>query len=651
MCGIVGALDLANQPLDPALVLRMRDVIAHRGPDDAGVWVDGAVGLGHRRLAILDLSPSGHQPMFGDDGNSVIVFNGEIFNFVELRTDLERAGHTFRSGSDTEVLLCMWSVYGPRMLDRLVGMFAFAIWDQAKRSLFAARDRTGIKPFYYTTVGNTFAFASEIKALLEMPGRRTRPDMAGLADVMFAGYTLRDRTVFEGVKVLPPAHTLEIRDGRVTVAPYWGVEFRYNRERGFEDTVQELKALLDNAVDIHCRSDAPIGAHLSGGLDSSAVAAVALRHRPRLDTFSIRFGEGGAFDESPFARLVAERIGSTHHESLPKADDLESLLAFLTYHVESPITPTAISYFSAARLARTHVTAALTGHGGDEVFGGYPAQFAVGFGVAGDPSRVPVAHAQQSMTQKLMYLLRSEGIGGVMSRVRGRARTTGRSGGARDPRDEWVARHCNFPLPTAHPALSAAARRSIGDYAPTADFLTEFDGAATSELFDRCLHHDLRSYLPSLLHVEDRMSMAVSLESRVPLLDHRLIDFMATVPPEIKSPQRRSKQLLRAAVADLLPDQVINRPDKGAFPVPLSDWLSGSRGDFARRILLEERTLDRGILDPRWVRASVADGGATFPWLAMELWFRVFVDRDPVMHQQIEQVSAGLNGLRGLAAK
>jgi asparagine synthase (glutamine-hydrolysing) len=648
MCGIVGMLRLDGGPADRRVLQRMRDAMWHRGPDDAGIWCDGPLGLGHRRLSILDLSPLGHQPMHAPDGSASIVFNGEIFNFVELREALEARGERFVSGSDTEVLLRLWLHHGMACVDELVGMFGFAIWDRDRRRLFAARDRLGIKPFYYARTATHWLFASEIKALLAHPEVSPRLDARSMADVIYSGYPLEDRTMFDGIRVLLPGHCLTFEDGHLEVRPYWTVRYDYDTTRTLDETVEALRPLLDDAVRLHCRSDAPIGAHLSGGLDSSTVATLAAGHRAGLPTFSIRFDEGGAFDESRYAREVAARIRSVHHEESPGDLSLDQLLPLLPHHVETPVTRTAIAYFGAARLARRHVTVALTGHGGDEVFGGYPAQFEVGLGVPGDEASAVTANARPvSSRERFGFLWRSEGLGGLLERAR--RRVTRRAPGDDSASDRWIERHCGLPEPGQHPALTSSMKRAFEGYSPRTAFLEAFERAPTDEPFDRCLHHDLRSYLPSLLHVEDRTSMALSLESRVPLLDHRLVEFAATVPPAIKVAGHRSKQLIRRAMRGRLPDALIDRRDKGAFPVPIERWMDGPAGDAVCRLLLEKQTLDRGIYSQAWIRASVAHRRSLIPLLALELWCRMYLDGDSELHARAMATSEAVRLDLGIA--
>lgn len=639
MCGIAGVVNLDGRPADPALLARLRDVIAHRGPDDAGVHVDGSVGLAHRRLSILDLSPAGHQPMANADGTSWIVFNGEIFNYVELAAGLRAQGETFRSGSDTEVLLRLVERRGAAALDDLVGMFAFAVWDSRRRTLFAARDRAGIKPFYYALTPTAFVFGSEVKAVLAHPAVVRALDHEGLADQLFTGYPQADRTLFRGVRQLPPGCCLELHDGRLEVRPYWSVHYKYAPARSEATVLEELGTLLDDAVRLHCRSDAPLGAHLSGGVDSSTVAALAARVRPGLPTFSIRFAEGGIFDESVHARAVAAAIGSRHYEDTPQPAELDALLATLIWHMDMPMVSSGgFAYFAGARLARRHVTVALTGHGGDEVFGGYPAQFQVAYGHTGAFDLAARARQlDEPPMRRLAALLRREGVGGLWQRVRGRVRPAA----PLSPEALWIRLHCGTPL-HERPQLHRGFLRALGGYDPRADYLRHFTDAPTDQLFDRALHHDLRCYLPGLLHMEDRVSMAMALESRVPLLDHRIIEYLATVPPAQKVRPDESKRLLRSIMAGVLPESVRTRRDKGAFMAPVAQWFDGALATLGDDILRAPACLDRGLFDPDYIRRLRPGGSEVWSMVNLELWCRIFLDEDPAWLARVEPLSARL---------
>jgi len=627
MCGIVAAYRRSGEPVDSRVLAVMRDTLWHRGPDDEGLLVDGHVGLGHRRLSIVDLSPAGHQPMCNEDGTVWVTFNGEIYNYVELARGLKARGHQFSSHTDTEVILHLYEEEGEACVRHLNGMFAFVIWDRRTNTLFAARDRLGIKPLYYCDAADWFLCASEIKALLAHPSVPATPDHRALADYLFTGYALGEKTMFAGIKQLPPAHYLTLRGGVLQVREYWSPVYDYNWSRSQEQTISELGELLDDAVRIHCRSDAALGCHLSGGLDSSIVTALAARHRTgRLDTFSIRFDSGRFFDESPHARAVSQHVGTRHWEDHPDPDDLMTMYATLAWHQDVPMPDAAgFSYFTAARLATRHVKVALTGHGGDEAFAGYPAQFQVAFGstamfdLGARPRDIPLGRVE-----RLRRLIRHAGPRGILQALARRLAPAPTS----DLGDLWIRLHCALD-PAANPGLTRGFRSSLGGYTPRHGYLAPLLEAPTDQTLDRAMHHDLRVYLPYLLHDEDRASMAVSLESRVPLLDYRLIEFLATVPPEQKVPELVPKGLLRAVARPLLPNTIVERRDKTPFASPERLWLNAGRLPIIDSLLAEEQTLDRGVFEPDDLRRGALDVQARFTAFNIELWFRLFIDRDP----------------------
>ena len=646
MCGIAAIWERQGRPCDPVVLLAMREALQHRGPDDAGLWVDGAIGLAHRRLSILDLSPAGHQPMSNEDGTVWIIFNGEIYNYVELAARLRARGHRFASASDTEVIVHLYEEEGVACLDSLNGMFAFTIWDSRTRTLFIARDRVGIKPLYFVDSPERFAVASEVKGLLAHPGVEAAVDAEGLADYFFAGAPQGTKTMFRGVRQLPPAHYLLVTEAGVRMTRWWDVRYDYRFGRPAEQIVQELDDLIDDAVRIHCRSDAAVGCHLSGGIDSSLVASVAAKHRGQMDAFSVRFSGDAFYDEVPYAATVATAIDARHHIVSPTGEDLERLIGTLTYHQDFPIPDTAgFSYFAVSRLAAEHVKVALTGHGGDEIFGGYPAQFQLAFGstsmfdLAGRPAVPP-----QSALTRITSMLRREGLNGIARRIRARHRADDSPGAA------WVRLHCG-PTPDEHPLLDRPVLRQMGGYSPVKEYLRPFVEAPTTELFDRCLYHDLTAYLPTLLSKEDRASMAVSIESRVPLLDYRIIEYMATVPPAEKIPGRVPKAMLRRVAARHVPERVVRRDDKTPFPVPLREWIGRELQPMARRLLTSERSLDRGVFSPRVLRDASLGAGDLLAMLNVEVWFRVFIDRDPAWRPSAPDAArAGFAALRPLAS-
>jgi asparagine synthase (glutamine-hydrolysing) len=628
---------LRGAPVDPERIAAMRDSMRHRGPDDAGLRVDGSVALAHRRLSILDLSPLGHQPMSNEDGTVWIVFNGEIYNYLELAQELKARGHVMHSGSDTEVIVHLWEEMGPRCVERLNGMFAFVIWDANRRELFGARDRMGIKPFFYHHGADRFIAASEIKAILADPAVRRAPDNQGLSDFLLTGFPMGEKTAFAGIRQLQPGYALSLKDGELRTWQYWDLEFRPNHTRSATDTLAELTALLDDAVAIHCRSDAPLGCHLSGGLDSSAVVAFARRHHDPLETFSIRFGGGAFFDESSHARAVARHVGTVHWEAKPAHGDLAALLASLAWHCDVPMPGhTIFAYHAASRLAAERVTVALTGHGGDEVFAGYPAQFQAAFGSTAmfDLSARP--QARVGPWTRLRAGLRRHGIAGVARRV------LARGAAAQEPQDLeslWLALHCGTP-PLRSPLLSAGFRQQLGGYDSVQDYLAPLSAARSDDVLDRCLYHDLRSYLPGLLHQEDRASMAVSIESRVPLLDYRVVEFLATVPTDIKVPDRVPKGLLRRVAAPMLPHDVVYRKDKGAFGVPTGEWFRGPLRGFLHDLVLSDRARARGVLEARELSDPSVSTGTLWAALSLELWFRLYIDEDRDLLGQVGAASA-----------
>ena len=627
MCGILALYNLDGAPVDSDLLRHLRDVMTHRGPDDAGLYTDGPLGLGHRRLSIVDLTPSGRQPMCNEDGSIWLVFNGEVYNYVELAVELERRGHRFRSHTDSEVIIHLYEELGPKCVDQLNGMFGFVIWDARTRTLFGARDRTGIKPLYYYSDAARFVCASEVKAILEHPAVPRAPDPEGMAGWLFSGAPTGGRTLFAGIRQVEPGHAFRIVDGRFTTWKYWDVEYRYDHARTLDDAVEELAHLVDDAVRIHCRSDAPLGCHLSGGLDSSTVVALTARHRQAVQAFSIRFDEGGPYDESAYSRAVAEHVGTERFVATPTAADLIRLLPSLIWHMDAPLMPeSAFSYHTVSALASEHVKVSMTGHGGDEIFAGYPAQFQAAYGSTTMFNGLGSLGYRTSALSRARMAVRRHGFLGMAGRLLRRALPA--TPQAADTLEQlWVRSHCASKLaddPLLHPELL----RAIGSYDPVDEYLAPLRSAPTPEILDRCLYHDLRHYLPILLHAEDRVSMARSLESRVPLLDHRIIEFLATVPPAQKTAGMRPKALLRRAARRWLPAMVIDRTDKGPFAVPAQRWLSRELVPLTRQVLRSRATLERGVFDPRLLRNGLVE--QVSPWVALnvELWYRIFFDRD-----------------------
>ena len=629
MCGIVAVHNIGGKPINEDLLIKMRDVMIHRGPDDGGIYIEGSIGLAHRRLSIIDLSETGHQPMFNEDGSVVIVFNGEIYNHLELRDELEKKGHLFRSTSDTETIIHLYEEEGESCLNKLNGMFAFIIWDSKRRAFFAARDRLGIKPLYFFKDEKKFIMASEIKSILQEPSVPRGPDYEAIADYFFASRTFGGKTLFRGIYEVAPGYSMTIGiEGQIEKwGKYWDIIYRYDNSRSQKALTDQIHALLDDAVRVHCRSDAPLGCHLSGGLDSSTIVSLAARHRKSLKTFSIKFSEDEFIDETGYAKEVARNAGAEYYESSPDEKDLAGMLPFLIWHMDLPMaTDGGFTYYTVSQLAKKHVKVSLTGHGGDELFAGYPAQFIATyqqsdmFEIRKDPDRIFPGYIWKRYYQKLLY----SGIKGISKKIFSRIRNK-----KLNLEDVWIQLHCGT-LPHENPLLHKEFIKQLGGYSPREDYIRPFVETNTDHTLDKCLYHDLRVYLPSLLHLEDRVSMALSIESRVPLLDYRIVEFLATVPPEQKVNGLVPKYLLREAVSSLVPERVRRRRDKLGFPVPGRFWFSQEVKNITRDVLLSRDCLQRGIFDAEAVRNAVTKNNLEQIWrlLNVELWFKIFIDRD-----------------------
>jgi asparagine synthase (glutamine-hydrolysing) len=568
--------------------------------------------------------------MTNEDGTLHLVFNGEIYNYLELREELVGKGHRFTSTTDSEVILHQYEEDGEDCLRKFNGMFSLALWDGPNRKLFAARDRLGIKPLYYYLDSGKFLLASEIKAILEDPEIRRAPDHQAIADYLYAGRSLAGRTMFQDIKEVEPGYsiTVNLATRESKVRKYWDIEYRYDESRTEGKTVEELFSLLDDAVAVHCRSDAPLGCHLSGGVDSSSVVAFAARHRSRLPTFTIKFSDEPHIDESKYAKAVAGHVGAEYHECRPTAMDLAETLPFLVWHMDIPMaTDGGFAYFTASRFAKEHVKVSLTGHGGDEIFGGYPAQFqttfsrtdmfrTIGPGGAGGESRHQLHRRVLETTKKWYRVFRNVG-----------------KSPERKLEDLWISLHCGHD-PGRNSVLHPNIVSELKGYSPREDYISPFREARSAQVLDKCLYHDMRVYLPSLLHLEDRVSMAVSLESRVPLLDYRIVEFLATVPPARKIDGMVPKHLLRKAASTLLPDLVVRRMDKFPFPVPRQFWNSGKVKEMVKELILSDRCRHRGIfqtaaLEEAYRKMMKGDVPGVWQMLNVELWFRIFIDQDP----------------------
>ena len=628
MCGIAGQVwHDSTRSVDSVLLRRMSGVLRHRGPDDEGLWIGEGVGLAHRRLSIIDLSPRGHQPLANEDGSVQVVFNGEIYGFESIRDQLIARGHTFHSESDTEILVHLWEDEGPAMVARLTGMFAFAIWDTRSRTLFAARDRLGKKPFFYRFDERGLAFASEPRALFVDRQVRAEADPHALGDYLTFGYVPGAASAFKGLHKLPPAHTLLLHDSKLTVERYWSIHYRPKLVRPAAELLEELDNLIDDAVRIRMRSDVPLGALLSGGIDSSLVVAHMVRAgMGRIRTFSIGFEEQ-AYDESPHAAAVARHLGTEHHELIVRPDAAAMLPRIVWHHGEPFADSSALPTFLLAEMTRNSVTVALGGDGGDESFAGYDRYLMAR--VAGLVDILP--RGLRAAVARVAAGLVPQGAAPKSLPYRARRFLEVL---ARSPVRRYAAWIAFFDAEAKQDLCTPEFLESLGGR----DSLDQLDALVAasdgSNLVERLQHADAAMYLPDDLLVKvDNASMAHSLEVRSPLLDHRIVEFAAALPSGMKLHWLTKKLALRKLLRGVLPDAIIDRPKMG-FGVPIDHWLRHELRDFAYDTLLSAQALGRGyyrgervrqMLD-RHVSNEKADHYRIWNLLMLELWHREFID-------------------------
>ena len=621
MCGICGVFHYQAGDPDRGLVERQQRVLAHRGPDDWEVWGEGPVVLGHRRLSIVDLSPGGHQPMPNEDGSLWVTYNGELYGWPELKAVLAARGHRFRGASDTEALLHLYEEHGDGLITHLRGMFAFALYDLPRRRLLVARDRLGIKPLYYHDDGRRLAFASELKALVLDPAVPREPDPQAIADYLTFQYIPSPGTIWKGVRKLPPGHLLVCDERGVRVERYWSLPVEVERGHSEEYYRERLRALLAEAVRLRLVADVPLGAFLSGGVDSSVVVALMAQAVPEpIKTFSIGFEEQ-EFSELEEARRVAAHLGTDHREFVVRARALE-LLPRLVWQMDEPFADASmIPMHYLSEMARREVKVALSGDGGDESFAGY------------------ATYAWASRYAALDRIPRPlRRIAGLPSRLLGPQRSLGRR--LRRLSLDAAERHLDimsyFSEPELERIVSPGLREVVRDHRPFEAARRHHERAAggLGEV-PALLYLDAMTYMTDdVLAKVDRTSMMHSLEVRVPLLDHKVLEFVARIPFEYKLRGGIGKWILKESVRDLLPPQTLARRKQG-FGVPLERWFNGSFGRLAREVLLDPRARGRGWLDPRAVERLI-DAPARHPdrharqvfaLVCLELWAQTYVDR------------------------
>src|SRR5215813_3188703 len=625
MCGFAGIL--SRTEVDRAVVARMGQRLVHRGPDDAGtVYLDTATGryarsngrdarelsadlaLTFRRLKIIDLSKRGAQPMSNADGSLWIVFNGEVYNYIELRAELEAAGRRFRSQSDTEVLLAVYEAYGTAGLQRLNGMFAAAIWDQRNRHLVLLRDRLGIKPLYYSWAGQELVFGSEIKALLCHPKTTRALDPFALSEYLTFHFPLQNRTLFKDIYMLEPGTYALCDGGWLQTFSYWRMTFGSSPHRSVDEAAEALRPVLKTVLNRQTRSDVPLGTYLSGGMDTGAISALVAPTLKPLHTFTCGFNTGGMvgletyFDERADAAALAQQLGTVHHEEEVESSDLVTLTPEVVWHLEDPRVGISHQIYKLARLVRQSVTVILSGTGGDELFAGYPWRYTPIIGVT-DPK----------VFAKRFY-------------------------------DVW-ARICTDEL--REQLLSSQVQQRLSGWTPRQSFQQELEIYIGDGPLHAALAFEARNFMQGVVLVDDKLTMAHSVEGRVPLLDNELVDFVTSLPPEMKFDGRQTKIVLRNALRGILSDEVIDRRKQGFTP-PEATWMRTSSRAWIESVLLSNRSLERGLFERRTVERIIADhmnGDANHRFLLWSLlcieWLhRLFFEGDDHRASMIDTARA-----------
>ncbi len=627
MCGICGKLEFdPRATVSPRLLKAMTDAIVHRGPDDEGFYVTGQIGLGFRRLSIIDLS-GGHQPLANENDTVWIIFNGEIYNYQELRAELVSKGHIFRTKSDTEVIVHLYEEYGIDCVQKLRGMFAFAIWDSVAKTLFLARDRVGIKPLYYYAGENFISFGSEIKTILADPAVERQIDPAIIERFLAYYYVPGAQTLFRNICKLEPGHFLLVRDGKIQIRRYWDLDFPHTDvDSSTSDLEQELVQLLDETVQLHMISDVPVGFLLSGGVDSTAMLSFAAKKTDKpISTYTVGFSSPGVVDERPFARLAAERFGSKHYEISISSNEFASFLPEYVRHMEEPVCePPAVALYYVSKLASQYVKVLISGEGGDEAFAGYEnyrnlfwfETLKRGFG----PLRGSLGQGM-SLLGRLSNSRVLKKYGPLMS----------------TKLDDYYLSRASSPYQyfnrTSSGIYSAGMLQQIDKNQATSVSRNLISSRSADGVLEKMLYVDTKTWLPDdLLIKADRMTMANSVELRVPFLDHKVLEFAARLPRNQKIRGWKMKYLLKKALAKHVPSEILYR-SKAGFPVPYATWLRNDLKGFVSDTLLDSKAISRGYFERATVEnliKSNEESGSNpkevFSLIVLELWHRTFLE-------------------------
>ncbi len=611
MCGITGIYNRNGKNVDELSLKRMTAMLSHRGPDNEGFYKDRDIGLGHRRLSIIDLSESAKQPMSNENGSVWLVFNGCIYNYIELQSFLKSKGHIFKTKTDAEVILHAYEEFGVDCLQRFNGMFAIAIWDCKQKSLFLARDRIGIKPLYYSIGPDKILFASEIKSILEYDNFKKTPELDAIYDYLSFQFSLGDATFFKGIKKLKPAHYLVITKDNVKSARYWDIKFNYEN-RLEEDYAIQLKDLLYDSVRLRLRSDVSVGLSLSGGIDSSIVGMIATRESPKsITSFNGRFTEDPQYDESHYARLLAKETNIKYNEVIPSTEDFSRIFSDLIWHLDEPAGGPGMyaQHFIAKEASRAHVKVLLGGEGGDELFGGYHRYirtYSEEIFIRSLKKRKAVLSAAKSIFSKvtikelLTFLATRSGCD--------------------------LGRRYYYLMNTMNRQKHFYMKDFIRNRQKSQieRFLQIFNKGHRAGILDKMLYFDFKVYLPALLHVDDRISMVSSVEARSPLLDYRIAELAFSIPEEIKIGNLATKKVLREAGKDLLPDAILNRKDKVGFNTPFKLWASRSLKSYIEESLNSGALYELGVVDKKKIdglfKSALMDSNHIWSLLCLTNW-------------------------------
>jgi len=636
MCGICGKLNFdRDNEVSQQLLKAMADSIVHRGPDDDGYYLSGQVGLGFRRLSIIDLA-GGHQPLSNEDGTVWIVFNGEIYNYQELREDLLKKGHVFRTKADTEVIVHLYEEYGEAGIQSLRGMFAFAIWDQKQQKLLLARDRVGIKPLYYGVTSQSVVFASEMKAILVDPQIKREILPSTVDRFLTFGYVPGEETLLKGIYKLPPGSFMVVKNGKTEVKQYWDLHFSSSSVT-LKAAEEQLLEILEESVRLHMIADVPVGFLLSGGVDSTAMLSIASQKTDRpISSYTVGFANSGVADERPFARLAAEKYGSEHHEISISSKEFADFLPKYVWHMEEPVCePPAVALYYVSKLARNYVKVLISGEGGDEAFAGYPNYRAMLWIERIKRMAGPFKSALSGTLSLLYKLTGYQRLGNYLPLLNSTFDAYYYS------RSSSPFRFFNAHSQQLYSGDFLASTSKQYSLRPVTQLLEQ---NRADDLLSRMLYVDTRTWLPDDLLVKaDKMTMANSVELRVPLLDHKLLEFAATLPSNFKINGFSMKYIAKRCLRKQIPAEILERK-KAGFPVPYENWLRTDLRDSVNNILLDRETVDRGYFKKSTVEKLVRDNAESggyakeiFSLVVLELWHREFLSSAPVLGASIQQ--------------